>query len=204
MFLFGASGHAKVIIDILKKQNIKIQGLFDDNPKIEKLAGIKCYGTFNSEVLKNNKLIIAIGDNLIREKLVNSFPKEIKYGLAIDNSSIISENIKIGEGTVVMPGAVINTETKIGKHTIINTSASIDHECIIEDFVHISPNATLCGNVFIGKYTHVGAGAIVIPNKKIGKNVTVGAGAIIINDIPDNCIVVGNPGKIIKYKKNER
>jgi serine O-acetyltransferase len=37
----------------------------------------------------------------------------------------------------------------------------------------------------------------VIPNIKIGNNVTVGAGSTVINDVPNNCIVVGNPARIV-------
>jgi len=200
MFLYGASGHAKVIIDILKKNKIAVTGLFDDNPEIKMFNNIKCYGNFNLKILKQNQLIISIGDNLIREKIVVQLADKIKYGVAVDNTACISENIKIGDGTVIMPNVTINTETFIGKHVIINTSASVDHECKIGDFSHISPNVTLCGNVFVGRLSHIGAGATIIPNIKIGENVTVGAGTVIIDDIPDNCVVVGNPGKIIKFK----
>lgn len=198
MFLYGASGHAKVIIDILQKQNKLVEGLFDDNQNIKEILSIRCYGKFTTNVLGENKIIISIGDNKIREKIVTKLPKATNYGVAIDKSAIISDNVKTGEGTVIMPGVVINIDTLIGKHVIINTSASIDHECVIRDFAHVSPNVTLCGNVHVGKNTHIGAGAIVIPNIIIGRNVTIGAGAVIINDIPDNCTVVGNPGKIIK------
>ncbi len=203
MFLYGASGHAKVITDILKKNGINVKGFFDDNPEIKELKGIKCYGKFNPEISGENPIIISVGNNIIRKKIAEKLGNGVEYGIAKDKSSVISSDVKIGEGTVIMPGAVINTDTETGKHVIINTSASIDHECKIGNFVHISPNATLCGNVTIGELTHIGAGATVIPNIKIGKNVTVGAGSVIINDIPDNCTVVGNPGKIIKRKNNE-
>jgi acetyltransferase-like isoleucine patch superfamily enzyme len=41
----------------------------------------------------------------------------------------------------------------------------------------------------------------VIKGIKIGTWAIIGAGAVIINDIPDNAVVVGNPGRIIKYNK---
>ncbi|MCF6185539.1 MAG: acetyltransferase [Bacteroidales bacterium] len=202
MFLYGASGHAKVIIDILNNNNIKINGLFDDNPQILELYDIKCFGSFNIDILKKNKIIISVGNNQIRKKIVEKLSDlDLTFGNAFDKTAIISKRTEIAEGTVIMPGTVINTDTKIGKHVIVNTSASVDHECIIGDFVHISPNATLCGNVKIGELSHIGAGAVIIPNIKIGNNVTVGAGAVIVKDIPDNCTVVGNPGRIIKSKQ---
>ena len=83
--------------------------------------------------------------------------------------------------------------------SIINTSCSIDHDCTLEDYVHVSPNATLCGTILVGEGTHIGAGATIIPNISIGKWVTIGAGAVIIENVPDHAVVVGNPGRIIKY-----
>ena len=69
----------------------------------------------------------------------------------------------------------------------------------LEDFVHIAPNTVITGNVNIGEGTQVGTGAAVIPGVKIGKWASIGAGAVIIEDVPDFAVVVGNPGKIIKY-----
>ncbi len=198
MFLYGASGHAKVITDILKKNKIPVEGLFDDNPEIKMLKGIKCFGKYDYDILNKQELIISIGDNKIRKKIAENLENKVKFGIATDISAVISENVKIGKGTVIMPGAVINTDTEIAEHVIINTSASVDHECKIGKFSHISPNVTLCGNVKIGESVHIGAGAVIIPNIKIGNNVIVGAGAVILKDIPDNCTVVGNPGRIIK------
>jgi serine O-acetyltransferase len=50
----------------------------------------------------------------------------------------------------------------------------------------------------IGNDVNICAGAIVLGNIRIGNNVTIGAGAIVIKDIPNNCIVAGNPARIIK------
>jgi sugar O-acyltransferase (sialic acid O-acetyltransferase NeuD family) len=198
MFLYGASGHAKVIIDILQNNNVKVNGLFDDNPEIKTLYGIICFGSFNKSILKNNKLIISIGNNNTRKNIVESITDKVKFGNAIDTSATVSKSVVLNTGIVIMPNAVINADSVIGNHVIINTSASIDHECKIEDFVHISPNATLCGNVHIGKLSHIGAGATIIPNINIGKNVIIGAGAVVTKDIPDNTKVVGIPAKPIK------
>jgi acetyltransferase EpsM len=70
---------------------------------------------------------------------------------------------------------------------------------MLADYVRISPNSALAVSVSVGEGTHIGIGACVIQGIKIGKWTIIGAGAVIINDIPDNAVVVGNPGKIIKY-----
>jgi sugar O-acyltransferase (sialic acid O-acetyltransferase NeuD family) len=198
MLIFGASGHAKVVIDCLESRNIPIECIFDDNLSKTELCGYKVLGAYDQNKYKAEKLIIAIGDNAIRKRISKKIIHKI--GKIEHPSAFISKRATLNEGTVVFHNAVIQTEVLIGSHVIINTLCSIDHECIIADFVHISPKATLCGNVHIGEGTHIGASATVIPNIKIGKWVTVGAGAVIIKDIPDYSIVVGNPGRIVRYK----
>jgi acetyltransferase EpsM len=197
MILYGASGHAKVIIDILKKMGTKMSTILDDDINVSSLNG---YAVDHTTKFKNigEDFIVSIGDNRTRKRVVdrNSF----SYGIAIHPKSIIDDTSKVDFGSVVMAGVIINANTKIGKHCIINTSASIDHDCVLKDFVHISPNATLCGGIKIGEGTQVGAGAVIIPNLKIGKWCTIGAGAVVISDVPDGATVVGNPGRIINTK----
>ena len=200
-YLYGASGHAKVIIEIIEKAGGKVLGLYDDDPlKVDLLN----YNISNDKSIfskRNIKWIISIGDNLIRKKVAEN--NYLFYETAVDIDVILSSRIQIGAGSVIMPGATINSSTRIGQHSIINTNASIDHDCEISDFVHVSPNATLCGGVSIGEGTHIGAGVVVIPGIKIGQWAKIGAGSIIIKDVPDFATVVGNPGRIIKNKVNE-
>lgn len=198
MYLFGASGHAKVIIDSLKASGKQISGLFDDNPDVKELLEYSVYGSFDQNRLGDEELIISVGLNHIRKKIVEKLPENTRYGKAIHPSAIISEYASLGEGTVVMQGAIIQSSVSIGRHCIINTAASVDHDCIIDDFVHISPNATLCGAVSVGEGSQVGAGAVVIPGIKIGKWSLVGAGAVVMRDVPDNVLVLGNPARVVK------
>jgi len=197
MYLYGASGHAKVIIDILNAINEPILGLFDDNPGLKQLLN---YPVLPLSELKS-PLIISIGNNKVRKNIADSL--SLNFGTALHPTAIISNYAQIGNGTVVMQGAIIQSCVSVGKHCIINTGASIDHDCIVEDFVHISPHATLCGNVNIGEGTWIGAGATVIPGIKIGRWCTVGAGSVVTKDLPDNVLAVGNRCKIIKTQYNE-
>lgn len=192
MYLFGASGHAKVIIDILKASGQCVDALVDDNPAVNELLE---YKVFHGKT-DFSPIIVSIGDNLVRKKVVDKLSST--FGIAIHPSAIISDTVLIDEGSVVMQGAIIQSDARVGKHCIINTAASVDHECIIEDFVHVSPHVTLCGNVHIGEGTWVGAGTTIIPGVKIGKWCVIGAGSVVTKDIPDNVLAVGNRCKIIK------
>lgn len=195
-YLYGASGHCKVIIDVLKSNNFAVTAIFDDEPKVDTISNIPVFEIAQLLNLEPGKMLVSIGNNQIRKKIVSKI--ESAFFTAIHSKAVISESSDIGDGSVVMAGAVVNADAEIGKHCIINTGVVIEHECQINDFVHVSPNASLAGNVTVGEGTHIGIGACVIQGIKIGKWVTVGAGSVIISDIPDFAVVVGNPGKIIK------
>ncbi len=197
--LYGASGHCKVIIDILYSRSIAIDAIIDDNPIITSLLQYNIVKPENFDFAKIKNMIISIGNNHVRK--VISGKLNVQFSKAIHFNSIISKEAKIGYGTVVMAGAIINSGVLIGNHCIINSGALVEHDCIINDFVQISPKATLAGNISIGEGTQIGIGATIIQGIKIGKWAMVGAGAIIIKDIPDYAVVVGNPGRIIKYNK---
>ena len=196
-YLYGASGHGKVVVDILKSKNIIISGILDDNPKIEFMSNIPVLKFVETKISSDNEIIISIGDNRIRKKIASNL--NTSFFTALHASSIISEYATIKKGSVVMAGVIINSSVKIGEHCIINSGAIIEHDCEIGNYCHISPNASLAGNVNVGEGTHIGIGACIIQGVKIGKWVTIGAGSVIINDIPDFAVVVGNPGKTIKF-----
>jgi sugar O-acyltransferase (sialic acid O-acetyltransferase NeuD family) len=197
MYLYGASGHAKVIMDILSAMGVEVECLVDDNQEVDQLCGYPVV----HESAGLSPIIISIGSNYARKKIASEL--RAVFGKAIHPSAIISPTSKIGEGTVIMQGTVVQAETTVGNHCIINTGASIDHECVLENFVHVSPHATLCGNVHVGEGTWVGAGSTVIQGVKIGKWCVVGAGTVVAKDIPDGVLAVGNRMLRIKELSDE-
>ena len=200
MYLYGASGHCKVVIEAIKSsKSVKIDAVFDDNSNKDSILTIPILKPSEGGFTDSDNFIITIGNNSIRKKIVQSL--EVNYINAIDSSAIVSTSAKIDFGTVILAGAILNSESKIGKHCIINSGSVIEHDCVIEDFAHISPNAALAGNVFVGEGSHIGIGAVVIQGIKIGKWCVIGAGAVIINDVPDFAVVVGNPGLVIKFQE---
>lgn len=199
MIFFGASGHAKVVIEAWIASGGKVYQVLDDNNKILELIGIPVESTYHMELLRDQPMIISIGSNTIRKKVSERI--QAQYQSVIHPSVNISPTARLGAGTAVMAGVVVNACAVTGDHVILNTGCVVEHDCIISDFVHISPQATLCGNVEVGEGTHIGAGATIIQGIKVGQWATIGAGAVIIEDVPDRAVVVGVPGKIIKFDK---
>ena len=197
IFLYGAGGHAKVILDILQSRGMSVAGIIDDNPQIEEWMGHSVIR--RSGIPSGSSVIISIGANATRKALDEILSgRGISFATGIASSAIVSSNAEIGEGSVVMQGTILQSGCRIGRHCIVNTGASVDHECILEDYVHVSPHATLCGNVHVEEGAWIGAGAVVIPGVRIGRWSVVGAGSVVCRDIPDNVVAYGNPVRPIK------
>ncbi len=192
MNLFGASGHAKVIIDILESQNVKVEGVFDDNPNVKNLLSY-CVNTSDIK----GPMIISIGDNKVR-KLISERLFDLRFGIAIHKSAQLSKYSNIGVGSVMMHGSIVQAGSTIGKHCIINTGATVDHDCIVDDYVHISPQVTLCGGVQVGEGTIIGANSVVLPGVKIGRWCVIGAGSVVSKNLPDFVLAAGNRCEILK------
>lgn len=193
VYLYGASGHAKVVLDIVKQAYYEVPCLIDDNLDDNLLAGLPVVHSADGL----SPIIVTVGNCQKRREIVEKLGAR-EYLTVIHPKAVLSESVKLGEGTVVMAGAIINPYAKIGRHCIINTGASIDHDCVIKDFVHIAPHSTLCGEIEIGEGTWIGAGTTIIQGIHIGNNCYIGAGSVVVKDVPDYSLCYGNPAKVIR------
>lgn len=200
LFLFGASGHAKVVIDAIERVNQhRIAGLFDDAPERRgsTLLGYTVLGGREELLARHNMAdgtIVSIGANDSRARIATWLAEQnITLVSVVHPGAHIAREVTIGPGSVVMAGCVVNSSTQVGCNVIINTSATVDHDCLIGDGVHIAPGCHLCGGVSVGSGVLVGAGTIVVPGVRIGAGATIGAGSTVLHDVPDGACVAGSP-----------
>jgi sugar O-acyltransferase (sialic acid O-acetyltransferase NeuD family) len=194
LFIYGGGGHAKVVLDCLQDAGVAVEAVIDYKYEGD-LLGLRRLRDLPS--IENMSTIIAIGDNKARKSVSERL--EIPFMNAIHSTSTISSHSSVGHGCMILHGTIVQAGSVIGNHVILNTGAQIDHDCFIADFVHVAPGSILCGSVTVGEGTLIGAGSVIKPGIKVGAWVTIGCGAVIVKDIPDYAVVVGNPGRIIKY-----
>jgi sugar O-acyltransferase (sialic acid O-acetyltransferase NeuD family) len=194
--LIGGGQHAQVVLDCLHASGTDVVAIFDPS-KSGSLFGVTYHGDYNASFDLGARAIVAIGDNATRKRA----SEKVSHGFtnAIHHSVLISPSASIGTGNMILHGVIVQALARIGNHAILNTGSRVDHDCIIGDFAHIAPGAVLCGSVTVGEGTLIGAGSTVAPGRKIGSWALVGAGSVIVDDVPDNAVVVGNPGRVIRY-----
>lgn len=140
------------------------------------------------------------------------------------NTKIVNfSNVRITRGAFLQDHvylrAGINGSIEIGNNVAINSFARLfGHGGItIGDHSQIGPGATLTTTthdfdddmttmfqpIVIGEWSWIGANVTVLPGITIGKHAVIGAGSIVTRDIPDHCVAVGSPARVIKQTKRK-
>ena len=209
--IIGSSWHAKVVIDIVQKENrYQIAGLVDRYRTVgEQSLGYRILGQEEDlpELIRVHSIkgaIIAIGDNFIRSKvatLVREMCPDLPFVRAIHPTASIATEVSMGEGTVVMAGVAINPCTAVGRFCILNTRSSLDHDSVMDEFSSLAPGATTGGNCRIGKYSAISIGAVLIHGVEIGDDSVVGAASLVTTSIESCVVAYGTPAKTIRSRK---
>ena len=210
ILVVGASGHAKVVLDIFEKQGRhQVVGLLDDfKPVGTTMFGYEVVGSV-AEVsqlatqLLVDGLFVAIGDNFIRSQIVErlkSIASHLPFVSAVHPSAQIARGVNLGRGCSVMAGVVINSDSAIGDFCILNTNSSVDHDNRLGSFSSLAPRVATGGNVFLDECSAVGIGAVVLHGRKIGRHAVVGAGSVVTRDIPDQTVAYGAPAKVVRLR----
>lgn len=203
LVLAGASGHAKVVIDVIEREGrYEIAYLLDDDPALHGKTffgyavrgGIETIGAEPPNPRPST--LVSIGSNAARTRIaVWLRNRGFELARAIHPHAQLGRGASIGAGTVVMAGVVVNSDATVGENVIVNTGATVDHDCSVGNGAHIAPGAHLCGGVQVGTGSFVGAGAVIIPGVRVGANAVIGAGATVLDDVPDNAKMVGSPAR---------
>ncbi len=200
--IIGAGGHGRIILEILRLNDIEVAGFIDDSKELYDTAidGVKVLGNFEKVdgLIKKGveKGIVAVADGRVRRMLVE---RSAEKGLTLIGAKhpqcYVSDNARISETAQLCVNCVVNPHAVIGDYTIINSNAVVEHNSNIGKYCHISPSATVLGFATVGDFSQVGAGATVLENRIVGENVFVGAGAVITKDTENNKVYVGIPAK---------
>ena len=108
-----------------------------------------------------------------------------KFGVTLSHATSIGSGLYIGHTT----GIVVNDFAVIGKNCNLSQGVTIGQ----------SYRGKRQGNPVIGDNVFIGPGAKVIGGIRVGNNVAIGANCVVIEDVPDNAVVAGVPGRVVSY-----
>lgn len=199
IYVIGAGNQAKVALATIEACGIKCAGIYDDDESLRggSLWNVPILGTISEMPdTADTMAIIAIGDNEIRRKIAESF-KNVCWPVIIHPYTCVHSSVRLGAGSVVLPGAIIQADAVIGKHTIVHTASVINHDTTVGSFCQIAARACLGDGVSIDDGSLIGMGTVVIPRVHIFSGVTVGAGSTVIRNFGPGGVYAGAPARRI-------
>ena len=192
--VLGAGGHAKVVVDMLLANGITVLGFTTPEPEAKSPhVDYKVLGSDEvildftpQQVSLVNGIGSLPGNNLRYTVAAKMRNLGYKFRTLIHPSAIVSPDVSLAEGVLIMAGAVVQSGVEIGLDTIINTGSLIDHDCKIGFNCHVAPGVVCSGGVKVGNNVHIGTGSSVIQNISIGENSVIAAGSVLYRDIPSD------------------
>lgn len=148
---------------------------------------------------------VKLGENVKIFDFVNLYGCSIgdntKIGtfVEIQKNAFIGKNCKVSSHTFICEGVTIEDNVFIGHNvTFINDRypSAVNFEGVLE-----TESDWECIPTLVRKGSTIGSSSTILCGVTIGENALIGAGTVVTKDVPDNAVVVGNPGKIIKYRE---
>lgn len=206
ILLVGGGGHAKVVIDALRRAGRSLLGVVDPSLELgDSVLGVPVVGddatvvTYDPDSIR---LANGVGSTGRSNRRRHVFERLVRYGYSFVNVIHPAATVTAAQpechGIQVMAGAVVQTGSVLGRNVLVNTKASVDHDCDVGEHVHIGPGATVCGGVTIETGAFIGAGAVITPGVRVGRDAVVGAGSVVLHDVQPGTTVAGVPARVIR------
>lgn len=210
--IFGASGLGREVADICvdigyndivflvkgsEEKCLWQNKVFEDTPE-----------TVNRLKQEGYKFAIGIGDPAIRRFIAKKYP-DLDYPNLVHTSATFGqfqrESLEESQGVIITAGCRITNNIDIGDFTLLYLNVTVAHDTIIGDFVSVMSGANISGNVDVRSAVYIGTGSAIIHGENdvkliIGEGSIIGAGAVVTKDVPSGETVVGIPAKILNKK----
>ena len=203
LIIIGAGsvgGHIASNLELYFDEKLVPIFLDDDSSKHDqKFCGCDIVGDISkiNRFPKSTPIVVGIAFPKMKQKIIKklqvrgytNFPK------LVSKNSWISNDVTIGDGSIIYPGCSINYGSNIGKFVVMNMNCAVGHDSLIENFVSFSPGVNLGGNTKIGQLSEVGIGASTLQFIEIGSESIIGGNAMVTKLFPPKSKIKGVPAK---------
>ena len=193
IIVYGAGGHAKVIISMLRLMDWEIAGLIDDNvPADTIVSGVKVLGgadllsDLRSQGISNViNSVGGIGNYTIRWNIFQRLREmDFTFPTFVHPSAFVEDTAVLSEGVQVLAQSYVSSESTIGFGSLINSGVIISHDTEAGLCVNMSPGAMIAGTVKVADFAQIGMGATINLGVRIGSGAIIGNSAVVKADVP--------------------
>jgi sugar O-acyltransferase (sialic acid O-acetyltransferase NeuD family) len=203
LLLFGAGGHARVVLDAATRSgqwgavlacdrnDAVCTGELLPGVAILKLPGLP------AALGQTGALHVSIGHNASRQCEAVALGLE-RLVTVVHPEASVSPHAVVAAGCFIAAQSVLAPGAQLGTGVIINHAAVVDHDVRVGDFSHVAPGAVLGGAAKMGARVLIGAGAVVLPGVSVCDDAVIGAGAVVSADVLTPGTWVGVPARRLK------
>jgi sugar O-acyltransferase (sialic acid O-acetyltransferase NeuD family) len=127
-------------------------------------------------------------------------PRERLISLVAPDA-FLSRSAAIGRGCVIYPHCFVGLNARLGDDVFCLSGSILNHDVVIEDRVVIASGVRLAGSVHVEADCYLGQACTVRQLLRIGRGSLIGMGAVVVKDVPPNSVIVGNPGRRLRDRK---
>jgi sugar O-acyltransferase (sialic acid O-acetyltransferase NeuD family) len=196
--LLGAGGHGRSVADVIQRGGGRVVAVQDPDP--EPGWPVPVVASMTDALTRfggcQGRILVTVGENVLRARI---YDEAVAAGAALGTLVAVTATASgpPGLSAVLLEHAHVGPGAVLAEGVIVNTAAVVEHDCQVGAFAHIAPGARVLGGARVGRGTLIGSGAVVLPGVIVGARVIVGASAVVISNVPDGCLVVGVPGRIV-------
>ncbi len=199
LLIYGAGGHSKTIIDLLRSLgNYQLVGIVDDGvPAGTQVLGVPVLGgaeqlphLFAQGVQQAVNAVGGIGNVDVRLRVFERLQTAgFSFPTLIHPSAVIEPTVTLEEGVQVLALSYISSDSHIGFGTLINAGCIVSHDARLGRVVNLSPGVRLAGRVTVEDEAQLGMGVTVNLDLTIGRRARVGNGATVKANVPAGGVV---------------
>ena len=161
-------------------------------------------------------LVIEAGASICAQAIVFAGAR-IGAGAIVGDQAYVRERSVVGAESLVGRGTGVDNDVVIGARVRLQSQVYITAFSVIEDDVFVGPCAMTTNDNTMARQTsdaplrgailrracRIGGGAILTPGVEVGEEAYVAAGSVVTNDVPARGVVIGIPGRVVRWVGDE-
>ena len=207
-YIFGNNALADILFEYLKKDGVEVEGFclnkeYISNPE-DKFFSIE-------ELIEKEGngigIYLAIGYkkmNTIREKVFGWLKtKNVNILSYVHKTAVISEDVCIGEGNIILENVVVQPFVNIGNSNIFWEGCVISHHSNVGSFNYFSPSVAMAGRVSVSNNCFFGINSTIKNDVVIDDKALIGAGSYVSKNIYKSQVIVPSKSNVLSIKSDD-
>jgi sugar O-acyltransferase (sialic acid O-acetyltransferase NeuD family) len=124
-----------------------------------------------------------------------------RFVTLVHPSAYVAPSARVGRGTVVAQNCVIMAGATVGDHVKMLPGATISYGGTVGHYSTVSSGAVTLSDVKVGRSCYIGANVTIKEFVTVGDDCVLGMGTVVLRNVPDNCVMVGNPARLLRPTK---